>query len=261
MIERSVPLVDQVKNYLVDRIADDGFAETGGRLPSEYQLSSALNVSRSTIREALAELARQGTVIRRHGIGTFVNRNARQLTSSISEVVEFHEMIVNQGYQASVKLVRVEVEAATKYSEALALNPKDEVLVIDKIFLADGMPVIFCRNAIPLKLIPERYRQNASVDPAWGEPVYKVLLERCHEDVTHHVARIRAATADEHLAKNLVCSQGHPLLCIAEVGYNLDQEPVLDCLEYYRDDLIHFHAVRGLVRPFSWEFLGSKSES
>ncbi len=253
MIERSVPLVEQVKNYLLDRIAAGGYSESGGRLPSEHQLSAELDVSRSTVREALSQLARQGTVIRRHGIGTFVNQHARHLTSSINEVVEFHEMITNQGYDSDVHLIGVEIQPAGKKAAELGLATDDDVVVVDKVFLAGGNPVIFCRNTVALALIPKEFRKGLTSDSAWREPIYKVLLERCHEDVMHHVARIRATTAGRRLAETLACSSGHPLLFISEVGYNVDQKPVVLCLEYYRDDLIHFHAVRGLVRPFSWE--------
>lgn len=260
MIERSVPLVEQVKNYLLDRIVEGGYSESGGRLPSENQLSAELNVSRSTVREALSQLARQGTVIRRHGIGTFVNQHARHLVSSINEVVEFHEMITNQGYDADVHLARVEIQPAGTWAAELGLEPDDDVVLVDKVFLAGGNPVIFCRNTVSLALFPKESRQGLTSDPAWREPIYKILLERCREDVTHHVARIRAATADRLIAETLACPSGHPLLFISEVGYNVDQNPVVSCLEYYRDDLIHFHAVRGLVRPFSWESAQNKSE-
>jgi len=260
MLERAVPLVEQVKHYLIDRIAQDGFSEAGGRLPSEQQLSLGLNVSRSTVREALAVLARQGVVIRRHGIGTFINRNLRKLTSSITEVVEFNDLITEQGYKADVKLVHVHVEPAGLLATALGLKPLEQILVIDKVFLADGAPVIFCRNAIPWKLIPEEHRESVNTEAVCREPVYKILVERCREDVIYHVSRIRAEAADQRLADVLGCEKGHPLLCIDEVGYNHKQEPVLSCMEHYRDDLIHFQAVRGLVRPFSWEMPQNRSE-
>jgi DNA-binding FadR family transcriptional regulator len=57
------------------RLADDirsGVLAPGERLPSERDLARTLEVSRASVREALASLALQGVVETRHGAGTFV---------------------------------------------------------------------------------------------------------------------------------------------------------------------------------------------
>jgi len=54
------------------RAIQSGKWAPGERLPGEYELQAAYNVSRTTIRDALSSLAASGMVIRKHGIGTFV---------------------------------------------------------------------------------------------------------------------------------------------------------------------------------------------
>ena len=75
MFKRPVSLAHLVKQQIYDRIERDGYADTQGQLPSEPQLAAELGVSRATIREALTILAREGVIVRRHGVGTFVNAN------------------------------------------------------------------------------------------------------------------------------------------------------------------------------------------
>jgi DNA-binding FadR family transcriptional regulator len=60
---------------IAERLADDirsGVLAPGQRLPSERDLARTLEVSRASVREALASLALQGVVETRHGSGTFV---------------------------------------------------------------------------------------------------------------------------------------------------------------------------------------------
>ena len=60
---------------IAERLADDirsGVLAPGERLPSERDLARTLEVSRASVREALASLALQGVVDTRHGAGTFV---------------------------------------------------------------------------------------------------------------------------------------------------------------------------------------------
>jgi DNA-binding FadR family transcriptional regulator len=60
---------------IAERLADDmrsGLLTPGERLPSERDLARTLEVSRASVREALASLQLQGVVETRHGAGTFV---------------------------------------------------------------------------------------------------------------------------------------------------------------------------------------------
>lgn len=60
---------------IAERLADDirsGALAVGDRLPSERELARTLEVSRASVREAIASLQLQGVVETRHGAGTFV---------------------------------------------------------------------------------------------------------------------------------------------------------------------------------------------
>jgi len=74
--ERTTPFRPlQRYEQIAERLADDiraGALVPGERLPSERDLARTLEVSRASVREALASLALQGVVETRHGAGTFV---------------------------------------------------------------------------------------------------------------------------------------------------------------------------------------------
>lgn len=68
-----VPLYLQTRDLLMRRILDAEW-DVGSLLPSEHELCTQLGISRGTLRQALAELEREGFVRREQGRGTFVLR-------------------------------------------------------------------------------------------------------------------------------------------------------------------------------------------
>src|SRR6202020_3511261 len=66
-----VPLHRQLFLVLHDEIARGAIAP-GDALPSEQSLCDQFGVSRITVRRALADLAEQGYIERRQGVGSFV---------------------------------------------------------------------------------------------------------------------------------------------------------------------------------------------
>ncbi|WOC13942.1 FadR/GntR family transcriptional regulator [Gordonia sp. MP11Mi] len=66
-----VPLADQAAALLLDRIRD-GEWKLGAKLPGETTLAPQLGVGRSTVREAIRQLAGRGVLTTRQGAGVFV---------------------------------------------------------------------------------------------------------------------------------------------------------------------------------------------
>jgi GntR family transcriptional repressor for pyruvate dehydrogenase complex len=54
------------------RLIDEGKLKAGDRLPSERELAETFRVSRSSVREAIKTLEREGLVVARPGSGTFI---------------------------------------------------------------------------------------------------------------------------------------------------------------------------------------------
>src|SRR3954468_20970457 len=80
-MESSLSTFRPLQRYeqIAERLAEDirsGRLTPGERLPSERDLARALEVSRASVREALAALQLQGVVETRPGAGTFVAAHA-----------------------------------------------------------------------------------------------------------------------------------------------------------------------------------------
>ena len=69
---RKTKLSEQTSDRLYEMIVDEHRYTPGSKLPNENELSGALQVSRTTLREAISFLVAQGVLEIRRGKGTFV---------------------------------------------------------------------------------------------------------------------------------------------------------------------------------------------
>ena len=65
-------LSKQTSDRLYEMIVEERRCEPGSKLPNENELSRALEVSRTTLREAISFLVAQGVLVIRRGKGTYV---------------------------------------------------------------------------------------------------------------------------------------------------------------------------------------------
>ncbi|MBQ7777321.1 MAG: FadR family transcriptional regulator [Oscillibacter sp.] len=76
---KKAKLSERTADRLYEMIVDEGTYSMGSKLPNENELSEKLQVSRTTLREAISFLVAQGILEIRRGRGTFV---AEELPSS-----------------------------------------------------------------------------------------------------------------------------------------------------------------------------------
>jgi GntR family transcriptional regulator of arabinose operon len=77
----SLPKHERLRNYLLRELTE-GRLRPGDALPTEHALSESAQMSRNTVRQALAELERSGLIRRTRGRGTFVHESALQRLKS-----------------------------------------------------------------------------------------------------------------------------------------------------------------------------------
>ncbi len=75
MESKKAKLSEQTADRLYEMIVEEHLYESGSKLPNENELSDALHVSRTTLREAISFLVAQGVLEIRRGKGTFVAGN------------------------------------------------------------------------------------------------------------------------------------------------------------------------------------------
>lgn len=236
MIDRSPSLTDRVKAHLKERIVDGDFDE--GRIPSETELATELGVSRTTIRDALSRLEQEGAIWRKQGSGTFVNQPGLQIKSRLEEMWAYEDVLEDHGYTPSVKVLRVESEPADEQlATELNIDPGDPLLVIEKLFLENKKPVVLTVNRIPAELVDED-----SVDGS--EPLPQLLEIRADRHLSYYLSEIVPVALSTHAAKQLGVKRGTPAISFEEIGFDQDNQPVVQATSFFNDDLLRFRLIR-----------------
>jgi GntR family transcriptional regulator len=236
-------LAQQVLQILVDRIRQ-GVYPPGSQLPPENQLSAEFNVSRATVRSAIEALAGRRLVVRRQGIGTFVSRLSG-LKNPLNEAMDFAEWIAAAGYQPGYDFVRIAlVVPDTHVADALDIPPGGEVLQSYKVFTADGEPVIYAINHIPVAVLGAELARQAVADPTITEPLFDFLEQRCGQCAEYSIASVRAELGQNCAFPGLDDRSGVPVLLLEEVACNAGETPIWHSFEFYPGNLISFDLVR-----------------
>jgi len=208
------PLHQRVAATLADAIAR-GEYPIGSRLPDERSLATRLGVSRTTLRQALAELARGGVIRRRvgRGGGTFVREPVveRRAGSVAGLTADLHR----QGLQPGATVVKVAVVAASReIADTLALDPGEPVVEIVRVRSADGRPVALEESWCPAARFPGLEREELSGS------LYEVLRERygCVSD--RAVERVEARLAVAEDATRLGVRHGAPMIAVERIAFD-----------------------------------------
>src|SRR5512138_3336271 len=104
------PLYAQLKESLAAEITS-GRYRPHQRLPSERELSVQFHVSRMTVRQALLELVRDGTIYTRVGKGTFVAEP--KIDQQLRALTGFSQEVRARGSKPSSRVLEARVASAT----------------------------------------------------------------------------------------------------------------------------------------------------
>jgi GntR family transcriptional regulator len=238
MFKRSPSLTEQIKLHIKQQILNGEFE--GDRIPSEPELANDLGVSRTTVRDALSRLESEGTIVRKQGMGTFINRPGLQIRSRLEEIWSYENVLKAHGYTPSVHVLGTEKKTAgPKIAKDLGIDENDTVLVIEKLFVEDSTPVILTCNTLPASSIVKPYDEAAC-----SLPIYEFLEEHCQQRLSYYLTDIAPVSASPEVAKKLETPEKTALLALKEVGYDINNQPILKAASYFRDDLIRFRLIR-----------------
>lgn len=224
-------LVARVRLELLARI-QDGRQPPGSRLASEVDLSRALGVSRTSLREALVHLEQEGTITRRHGYGTFV-RSAGVLHNNLDRNLSATELIRGHGMESGTRDIRLSSSTAGPHEAELLRIPEGTPTVrLDRVRTANGRRVVFTVDVIPRALFEAAGVELSEI----GEPavsVYRFFAERLGRSVFDGQAQLRVELASSELAARLAVKVGTPVLVIEQLDFDASESPVLLSWETY----------------------------
>jgi GntR family transcriptional regulator len=134
----------EIADYLRGLVAA---SSAGTRLPSDAELCQRFAVSRMTARAAVQLLTNEGLLYRRRGQGTFVA--PRPVQRLLGSPLSFTESMRRRGMRASSQvLASGPIEPSAEDIEALGLDHDQQPVVLERLRLADGIPMAIERAVL-----------------------------------------------------------------------------------------------------------------
>ncbi len=198
---------------LGDAISNGTFPP-GSRLPGELKLAEQFNVSRVTVRRAMAELERMGMVDRKPGVGTVVaDRGGVQpvvadFTNVLGHLLEMGRKttarLLEFGYGQPPEPVRV----------ALRLGEDEQAQRSVRVRVVDGEPFSYLTAYVP-EAIGATYDRDDLAKTS-----LLALLERSGVEVDHAEQTVTATLSTPTTAKALTIGVGEPLLAVTRTVFD-----------------------------------------
>lgn len=224
-----VPKYYRVKGALLDMIVD---LPTGTAIPTERELAERFATSRTTVRQAIAELVVDGRLERTQGSGTFV---AEPKFMHVRPLTSFSQDLGSEGQRpGSVVLDIRESLASQDVSRHLELPIGSPFHLVERLRTVGGEPIAHEVAHLPGRLpgLAERLAERGSL--------YLTLSEVYGKEIVTAEDTVETVLADPVWADLLGVETGLPLLLVHRTGWDAEGKVVEWTRSVFRGDRFRF---------------------
>jgi len=218
----------------LDGAIDSGLLKPETPLPSEREIASLTDLSRVTVRKAIAALADDGAVVQRHGSGSFVAARPPRVEQSLSQLTSFTQDMKQRGMQTrSLWLERGLFLASPEEVSALSLNHNVSVSRLARLRMANDRPMAIERASLPVDILP---------NPTLVETSLYAALKELGRRPVRAIQKITALNLDDRDADLLDVEPQTAGLKIERTAFLTDGRVVEFTRSIYRSDAYDFVA-------------------
>ncbi|MGN6316702.1 histidine utilization repressor [Trinickia sp.] len=200
---RSLPAYEQIKRYVVDRIAN-GTWKPGDMIPSEAELVKEFGVARMTVSRALRELTTERVLTRVQGSGTFVA--PRHYESPVLEIRNIADEIVSRGHRYGARVLTLERSDDPDAVATLDLE-KGPVFHSRIVHAEEDEPIQYEDRFVNPRVFPDYLQQDFTLETPNHYMVRLAPIQRAE-------FRIYAQKPDANVRRYLEMEIGEPCLLV-----------------------------------------------
>ncbi len=230
-----IPYYFQLSSYIERKIKAKEFVP-GQLMPSEQEICEKLDISRTVVRQAMADLERRGLISKQSGKRSTVSF-PRYEGSLMQNLRGFHEDAASKGQKPTTRVLKqAVVPAEGDVAEALQLKEGEPVIMLNRLRFLDGEPEVLVVTYLPESKCPDLVREDLT-----NRSLYELLARKYGLVISQGHRTVEAIALDRTDAKLFGVQAGRPALLLKSVGLLEDGTP----LEYYvakhRGDRSQFH--------------------
>ena len=237
-----IPLYYQLKQHLKEHI---DHCQVGDAIPTENELCEQFDVSRTTVRQAIAELVTEGHLVRSTGKGTFVTKPKVQ-RDFVHALQSFNQEMRNHGHTPGTRVLSfLSVKANETVAGHLKINEGDEVIFLRRLRSADDKPVMIVNTFLPAAYVPGFLDRDLTTNG-----LHDTLRDVYGLDLVRGIRAVEAIAAPEQEAELLQISKGAPVQYIESTFFTDTDLAVEFSTAWYRGD--HSRFVIELLPATRW---------
>ncbi len=198
--ESPIPIYYQIYVDLKKKLLSNWPGLEEGKLPPEQELARTYNVSRVCMRQAMAELEKDGLIVRYRGRGSFVNMSPKPIMQNLDLPTSMSRQSVRQYIDKCPEIVELRHFETTYEHISEALNYQGGIFYIKRIMKVDGTPIAVNRIWIPEKFAPDLDKNGLSVEGSLSKTLNQVYhLKAGHR--SNVIEAVRPSVSEVELLK------------------------------------------------------------
>jgi len=210
-----IPVYVQVMDSIIAKI-EDGVLREEMKLPSERELCLSYDVSRTTVRQAISELERDGYVETYKGRGTYVT--TKRFNQDMSSLYGYTESMKQLGKTISTKLVDFDrVKCNERIAHKMQCAEGTDILYFTRVRYADKEPMM----VVTTHLLSERFPDFDSKRLV-NESLYAMLTDVYNVVFTGARETLRSVRVRNDMTELLQVEKNAPCMRIDRYTYEKD---------------------------------------
>ncbi len=224
----SIPLHIQLKAKIEEKIYNGQYIE---KIPSERELMDEFYVSRSTVRQSIEHLVREGILIRKPGKGTFIV--LKTINDWLGNLSSTSETIKNMGMVPEIKLLKSEIiDLTEKLKDKTGL---DKAYHFKRLRYANRIPMGIERHYYPIHIGIQLMKFDLN-----KEAFYDLLENELGVKTFQAEQIIKASIPPKEDSKLLNLTQNSSVLVAERIITGINGEFIEFENAYYRSDMYSF---------------------
>ena len=217
----------------------------GQQLPPEVDFAKQMGVSRATLREAFSILHRQGFIIRKHGVGSFVAEPGNQIVSNFEKLESMVDLIRRSGYEPTMKVLENTIctlDGNTCFS--MELPEQTAGYTFKTLYLANSIPFVYTEEFVPQHLLPNQIltpRENS-------EDLADFITKNTKNPPTATLTRLKGILPTQELMDILMIDANSPIIRQRFTLFDA-KEHIVGCgYDYFNSSWFEFSIFTNTIR-------------
>jgi GntR family transcriptional regulator len=218
-------------------------SEPGTFLPSEPALADQLGVSRATLREAMRTFEDRGWIVRRRGIGTYINPPPNAIDYGLEVLESVHALAHRLGLEVEMRgLNRRRYFPDAHQAAIFGLDQGELLLEVSRVITIDGHPTAYL-----IDILPDHFLPDDLFNKRFHGSILDLLLDQ--QNLGFSKTEITAISAPNDVALKMEIHPSTALLCLEAILYTKDWHPIDQSLSYFLPGSFRFHVLRKVGLP------------